>query len=219
MMREQTSPRFRSQPGLLPGMLKRTKYSRLRNDSLTSLDDCPQRIKRELHLDSDFVQPDPGTSSDQGPSTLRDFIPRMANIRLHSPISLQSLRGQRTSAEDRTTDGPVSGSQWTPGPSQRPRSRGELLPHSALCRTQRPLTLHTITSLSWTPWTHTALSSETWTGTRAVHHDIKYMGSVEVTRSMRTLNFDARMQVTREAISKLCEKTSAKNSKNQEAGS
>uniref|UniRef100_A0AAQ5XW85 PID domain-containing protein n=1 Tax=Amphiprion ocellaris TaxID=80972 RepID=A0AAQ5XW85_AMPOC len=36
------------------------------------------------------------------------------------------------------------------------------------------------------------------------------MGSVEVTQSMRTLNFNTRMQVTREAISRLCERTSAK---------
>uniref|UniRef100_A0A8D3BIL9 SHC adaptor protein 4 n=1 Tax=Scophthalmus maximus TaxID=52904 RepID=A0A8D3BIL9_SCOMX len=38
----------------------------------------------------------------------------------------------------------------------------------------------------------------------------KYMGSVEVTQSMRNLDFDTRMQVTREAISRLCERTSAK---------
>uniref|UniRef100_A0A669DFZ8 Uncharacterized protein n=1 Tax=Oreochromis niloticus TaxID=8128 RepID=A0A669DFZ8_ORENI len=33
------------------------------------------------------------------------------------------------------------------------------------------------------------------------------MGSVEVTQSMRTLDFDTRMQVTREAISRLCART------------
>uniref|UniRef100_A0A8C8E1V4 SHC-transforming protein 4 n=1 Tax=Oryzias sinensis TaxID=183150 RepID=A0A8C8E1V4_9TELE len=38
----------------------------------------------------------------------------------------------------------------------------------------------------------------------------KYMGSVEVTQSMRTLDFETRMQVTREAISRLCEKTAVK---------
>ncbi|XP_061669364.1 SHC-transforming protein 1-like [Syngnathoides biaculeatus] len=37
------------------------------------------------------------------------------------------------------------------------------------------------------------------------------MGSVEVTRSMRTLDFDARKQVTREAINRLCKRTAAKS--------
>ncbi|XP_029900019.1 SHC-transforming protein 4-like [Myripristis murdjan] len=43
---------------------------------------------------------------------------------------------------------------------------------------------------------------------RVVHHHIKYMGSVEVTQSMRALDFDTRMQVTREAISRLCNRSS-----------
>ncbi|XP_077419921.1 SHC-transforming protein 1-like isoform X2 [Vanacampus margaritifer] len=45
---------------------------------------------------------------------------------------------------------------------------------------------------------------------RVVHHHIKYMGSVEVTQSMRTLDFDTRKQVTREAINRLCKRTTAK---------
>uniref|UniRef100_A0A4W6BW97 SHC adaptor protein 4 n=1 Tax=Lates calcarifer TaxID=8187 RepID=A0A4W6BW97_LATCA len=182
-MREQTLPRFKSQTGLLPGMLKRTKYSRLRNDSLTSLEDCPQRmlpLKRELGLDSDFAQLDPGTPSHHGPSTLRDFIPRVANIRLQSPISLRGLRGQMNTAGDTTIDGhtdrPLSRTEWGSGPNQRFCSQPSL---------NLPLS----------------------TGQNLTH---SYMGSVEVTQSMRTLDFDTRMQVTREAISRLCEKTSAK---------
>ncbi|XP_056243552.1 SHC-transforming protein 3-like isoform X1 [Seriola aureovittata] len=242
-MREQTLPRFKSQTGLLPGMLKRTKYSRLRNDSLTSLEDCPQRmlpLKSELHLDSDFAQLDPGTPSHHGLSTLRDFIPRVANIRLQSPISLRGLRGQRNTAGERTIDGhtdrPLSRTEWGSGPNQRfcsqpslnvHLSTGQNLTHSALRCTKRPITLHRMASLPWTPGcspcslsrdalcclqTSSAADDCTELGTanRAVHHDIKYMGSVEVTQSMRTLDFDTRMQVTREAISRLCEKTSAK---------
>ncbi|XP_018539096.1 SHC-transforming protein 3 [Lates calcarifer] len=242
-MREQTLPRFKSQTGLLPGMLKRTKYSRLRNDSLTSLEDCPQRmlpLKRELGLDSDFAQLDPGTPSHHGPSTLRDFIPRVANIRLQSPISLRGLRGQMNTAGDTTIDGhtdrPLSRTEWGSGPNQRfcsqpslnlPLSTGQNLTHSALHCTKRPITLHRMASLPWTPGcppcsqhrdglcclkASSAADDCTVVGkaNRAVHHHIKYMGSVEVTQSMRTLDFDTRMQVTREAISRLCEKTSAK---------
>ncbi|XP_044216994.1 SHC-transforming protein 1-like [Thunnus albacares] len=242
-MREQTLPRFKSQTGLLPGMLKRTKYSRLRNDSLTSLEDRPQKmlpLKRDLCLDSDFAQLDPGTPEHHGPSTLRDFIPRVANIRLQSPISLRGLRGQTNTPRDRTIDGhadrPLSRSEWGSGHNQRfcsqpsfhaPLSTVQNLTHSALHRTKRPITLHRMASLPWTPGcppcsqhkgglcclkTFSAIEDCTVVGTtnRAVHHHIKYMGSVEVTQSMRTLDFDTRMQVTREAISRLCERTSTK---------
>ncbi|XP_051235216.1 SHC-transforming protein 3-like isoform X2 [Dicentrarchus labrax] len=242
-MRERILPRFKSQTGHLPGMLKRTKYSRLRNDSLTSLEDRPQRmlpLKRDLCIDSDFAQLDPGTPTHHGPSTLRDFIPRVANIRLQSPISLRGLRGQTNTAEDRATNGhtgrPLSRTECNSGPNQRfcsqpslnvPLSTGQNLTHSALRCTKRPITLHRMASLPWTPncppcshhrdglccWkTSSAVDDCTVvrTANRAVHHHIKYMGSVEVTQSMRTLDFDTRMQVTREAMSRLCERTSAK---------
>ncbi|KAM7405870.1 hypothetical protein PAMP_000288 [Pampus punctatissimus] len=242
-MREQTLPRFKSQTGLLPDMLKRTKYSRLRNDSLTSLEDWPQKmlpLKRDLCLDSDFAQLDPGTPAQHGPSTLRDFIPRVANIRLQSPISLRGQRGQTNTPRDRNIDGhtdrPLSRTEWGSGHNQRfcsqsslnaPISTVQNLTVSALHLTKRPITLHRMASLPWTPGcppgyqhkdclcclkTFSAEEDCTVLGTvnRAVHHHIKYMGSVEVTQSMRTLDFDTRMQVTREAISRLCERTSAK---------
>uniref|UniRef100_A0A8D3DEG3 SHC adaptor protein 4 n=1 Tax=Scophthalmus maximus TaxID=52904 RepID=A0A8D3DEG3_SCOMX len=212
-MREQTLPWFTSQTGLLPGssyivcrqyrhnqhdeyhcaayltvtlsrstgMLKRTKYSRLRNDSLTSLEDRPQimpPLKRDLPLDSDFAQLDAGTPSHHEPSTLRDFIPRVANIRLHSPTTpLPGLRGRRDAAGDRTIDGhddrPFSRTEWGSGPTQRILNNCCPVVGFSRCF-------------------------------------FKYMGSVEVTQSMRNLDFDTRMQVTREAISRLCERTSAK---------
>ncbi|XP_029310757.1 SHC-transforming protein 4-like isoform X2 [Cottoperca gobio] len=243
-MREQSLPRFKSQKGLLPGMLKRTKYSRLRNDSLTSLEDRPQKmlpLKSDLCLDSDFAQLDPGTPNHHGLSTLSDFIPRVANIRLQSPISLQGLMGQTNRARDRTIDGhadrPLSRAEWGSGPNQRfcsqtslkvPLSTGQNLTPSAPRCTKRPITLHQMASLSWTPGcppcsqhrdglcpikTSSAVDDCTAVGTanRVVHHHIKYMGNVEVTQSMRTLDFDTRMKVTREAISRLCERTSAKS--------
>uniref|UniRef100_UPI003AAB7CB7 SHC-transforming protein 1-like n=1 Tax=Centroberyx gerrardi TaxID=166262 RepID=UPI003AAB7CB7 len=237
-MREQTLPRFKAQAGLFPGMLQRTKYSRLRNDSLTSLEDRPQAalpLKGDLCLNS--AQLDPRTPSDQGPSTLKGFIPRMANIRLHSPVSLLGLRGQANRLGDRTVDGhidrPLTRPEWASGPNQRlcsqtslpvPLTTGHNQTQSALHRTKRPITLHRMASLPWTPRcpvcshrgglscskTSSAAGDCATVGPedRVVHHHIKYMGSVEVTQSMRALDFDTRMQVTREAISRLCERTS-----------
>ncbi|XP_026233495.1 SHC-transforming protein 4 [Anabas testudineus] len=242
-MREQTSPRFKSQTGLLPGMLKRTKYTRLRNDSLTSLEDRPPTmpsLKKDLCLTFDFAELDPKMPSHQGSSTLKDFIPRAANIRLQSPISLLCLRGQTSTEGDRATDGhtdrPSSRTEWGSGPSQRfcsrpalnvPPSAVQNQSHLALCCTKRPITLHRMASLPWTPGcppcpelglrslkTSSAVDDAVvGTANTVVHHHIKYMGSVEVTQSMRTLDFDTRMRVTREAISRLCERTPAKTVK------
>lgn len=217
-MREQTLPRLKSQTGFLPGrslhrhyeydgiycaaglmltlclsasagMLKRTKYSRLRNDSLTSLEDHPQRmlfpLKRDLSLDSDPVQLDSGTPTHHLPSTLRDVIPRVANIRL------QSLRGH-TACDSGHNDNPSSlGS----GSSERlcgqpsvnvPLSAGQ---NFALQCTKRPITLHRMASIPWTPGcppcshrpgvcclkTSSAIDECTVVGmaNRAVHHHIK----------------------------------------------
>ncbi|XP_032394482.1 SHC-transforming protein 3 isoform X2 [Etheostoma spectabile] len=234
-MREKALPCVKSQKGLLPGMLKRTKYSRLRNDSLTSLEDLPQRMlppREDIRLDSDFAQLDPGTPTHHGSSTLRDFIPRVANIRLQSPISLQGIRGQTNSVDiDGHTDRPLSREKWGSGPNQKCCSEPSLnVPLStnnlALRCTKRPITLHRMASVPWNPGcpfsqhrdslcrlkTSSAVDDSTVEGTadRVVHHHIKYMGSVEVTQSMRTLDFDTRMKVTREAISRLCERVSAK---------
>uniref|UniRef100_A0A3P8UI83 SHC adaptor protein 4 n=1 Tax=Amphiprion percula TaxID=161767 RepID=A0A3P8UI83_AMPPE len=124
-------------------------------------------LKGEFCLDSDFAQLDPGTPAHQGASTLRDFIPRVANIRLQSPISLRGLRGQ-TGRDRAVSSKPSSRTErFCSHPSfSVPPSTG--LIHPALRCMKRPITLHRM-----------------------------YMGSVEVTQSMRTLNFNTRMQVTR----------------------
>uniref|UniRef100_A0A1A8N732 SHC (Src homology 2 domain containing) family, member 4 n=1 Tax=Nothobranchius rachovii TaxID=451742 RepID=A0A1A8N732_9TELE len=232
-MREQTSPTFKSQSGLLPGMLKRTKYSRLRNDSLTSLEDCPDRtlpLKRDLCLDSDFAQLDPGTPSDHGPSTLRDFIPRVASIQLQSPLTLRGQREQTSTSAPK--DKPLSSTDWGLEPSGNfcrhpslndPFPTSQNLIHPTLLSAKRPIRLHRMASLPCPLCsqhgdglcclkTFSAVDDCTVVRTAkgTAHHHIKYIGSVEVTQSMRTLNFDTRMQVTREAISRLCERTSVK---------
>ncbi|XP_015231090.1 PREDICTED: SHC-transforming protein 4 isoform X2 [Cyprinodon variegatus] len=209
-------------------MLKRTKYSRLHNDSLTPSEDHPDRMlpsKRDLCLDSDFAQIDPGTPSHQGSSSLRSFIPRVANICLQSPNCMRKgQRGQANTKMDRTVskrdNRPLSrtdcasflGVSFSSGPNVIP---------PALLSTKRPITLRRMPSL---PCTLCSQQDDRLcclkavddcavvrTSNRAVHHHVKYMGSVEVIQSMRTLDFDTRMQVTREAISRLCERTSVKS--------
>uniref|UniRef100_A0A8C5DRM4 SHC adaptor protein 4 n=1 Tax=Gouania willdenowi TaxID=441366 RepID=A0A8C5DRM4_GOUWI len=213
-MRERTTSK--SPPGLpAAGMLKRTKYSRLRNDSLTSLEDNSQRMvpQKSDHQcsESDFALLHPEKSTHLRPSTLKEFIPRVANIRLQSTIAPHALRGP----DGGPSDGPLSRSN--PGPDERSSADPDLS-HPALCCIQRPITLHKMSSicpaLTEPRGSHCCLKELSAAHcavigmkSRALHHHIKYMGSVEVTQSMRTLDFDTRMLVTREAISRLCERT------------
>ncbi|XP_061819893.1 SHC-transforming protein 1-like isoform X2 [Nerophis lumbriciformis] len=177
---------------MLAGMLKRTKYSRLHEDSRTTLEDSPAVLE-------DSPAHDP-------PSTLRDFIP---NSPSQSHVSQQSLSTNRPS--DRS-----------PNVSHPPK---------------RPMTFHHMCSFPQTPsaLSTCALHKQCCSVVhRVVHHHIKtttpssqaaycvgssdsselctllYMGSVEVTQSMRTLDFDTRKQVTREAINRLCKRLSVK---------
>lgn len=186
-----------------PGMLKRTKYTRLRNDSLTSLEDGSLQmpsLKRDLCLAFDFDQLHPRMPSHHGSSTLKDFIPRVANIRLQSPILRLGLRGQTSTdgntATDRNTDRPLSRTEWGSGPNQRfgsqpalnvPPSTIQNQSLSAPCCTKRPITLHRMASLPWTPGclpcremgpcclkTSSAVDDAVvGTANRVVHHQIK----------------------------------------------
>lgn len=178
------------------GMLKRTKYSRLRNESLKSMDDWSPC------LDSDFTQPDPGTHAHHAPSTLRDFIPRVANIRIQSPISLRSLRGQTNAPKDRSlnghTDRPLSQSERGSGHNQRfclqpshnsALSTGVNLTHSPLHHTKRPL--HRMSSFPVSQHkgglcclkvpTAEEECSVVRTASRVVHHHIKVHGTTHAT--------------------------------------
>lgn len=202
IMKEQT--RLGSQPGLFPGMcfffffqwlqiyqsvfstcltvvlpsagmLKRTKYSRLRNDSLTSLEDHPQRmvpLKRDLCLDSDFA----GTSSHCGPSTLGDYIPHVDNTQHQSPTCQQKSRLQPNTAGDKParghSDKPLDG------------NFSNCLIHPALLCTKRPITLHRMASLPCPSCSQhrdhlcclkPSSATDDWTGDRAVHHHVKVL--------------------------------------------
>ncbi|XP_054627939.1 SHC-transforming protein 1-like isoform X2 [Dunckerocampus dactyliophorus] len=121
------------------------------------------------------------------PSPLRDFIPNIAAL---SHVSQQGL------SPDRPANRSDSGLDLNMG-------------HP----TKRPMTFHRVCSF---PGTSSSLSTCALHKQccsvvhRVVHHHIKYIGSVEVTQSMRTLDFDTRKQVTREAINRLCKRLSAK---------
>lgn len=194
-------------------MLKRTKYSRLRNDSVTSLEDRP--VKRNLCLNSDFLQ-------------APIWTPVQSSVQVPIQSSIQPLTQSLIQA-------PVQSSLWDFMANirrvQRPQREwtGAWRPDSdpSLTSVMRPITLQRVASLPWTlgsapsdPRDQQKRGTSHWDRdcsekTRvktAIHHNLKYMGSVEVTHSMRTLDFNTRMQVTREAINRVCERSTTKSS-------
>lgn len=174
------------------GMLKRTKYTRLRNDSLTSLEDRSEKMlpsKRDVCLDSDIAQLDPWATSHQGSSTLRNFIPRVANIRLQSPNCLRRvLRGQANTNRDNTVskqdDRPTSRTEWGSSLGMS-FSSGPNLILPTLLSTKRPITLHRMASLPSASCSHQSDGlcclkaiddcAVVRTSNRAVHHHVKVL--------------------------------------------
>lgn len=208
------------------GMLKRTKYSRLRSDSVASLEDRPKRIlslKEDLCIDADFALLGPGTPTHHGTPTVRNFIPRVANIRLQSPFSAHGL-GEGT-VSDGHSDRPLSCTGWDLGPNERLCSRpfaGEpLSTHCALSCTKRPMTLHRMASLTQTHrcapcmqhrdnvcCLKAARAAEEQTANTAVHHDIKVP---VITRSLlntlccaQNMIFFFFASLSRKLLSRLC---------------
>ncbi|XP_041917554.1 SHC-transforming protein 4-like isoform X1 [Alosa sapidissima] len=201
-MKESSLPKVCANAGLFAqrGMLYRSKYSRLRNDSVTSLEDSPQTSGGPLKVGAKAPpcvapnQPgslallDPAASPPQegGPSTLCTFIPRMANIKISSPASLLGLRR----LSPRSQPAPVS--NCCPGTTGQ---------HGASCPLARnPVCVSsprkTNMEIDWCRLDQPGCG---------VSFKIKYMGCLEVIQSMRALDFETRTQVTREAICRLCE--------------
>ncbi|XP_028812448.1 SHC-transforming protein 4-like isoform X2 [Denticeps clupeoides] len=174
------------------GMLYRSKYSRLRNDSVTSLEDSPQS---GVSLKVGTKAPEPPKSlaplDDLSPpaqetsSILCAFIPRMANMKISSPASLLGLR--------------LTARQTPPNPAGPGCCASEHhgiscpLAHNTECLSSR---CKVDMEIEWCRLANPECG---------VSFQIKYMGCLEVVRSMRALDFETRTQVTREAICRLCD--------------
>ncbi|XP_009948490.1 PREDICTED: SHC-transforming protein 1, partial [Leptosomus discolor] len=119
--------------------------------------------------------------SEDSPTTLCSFFPKMANLKLSNPANLLSLRGSSASS-----------SPGDPSPSGMlaPASGGVASPDSA-----GPGAGCT------RGWLH---PDDKVMGPGVSYH-VRYMGCVEVLQSMRALDFNTRTQVTREAIGLVCE--------------
>ncbi|XP_036298695.1 SHC-transforming protein 4 [Pipistrellus kuhlii] len=212
--------------GLLghPGMLHRAKYSRFRNESVTSLDEgspggssvgskgSPQPPYPALapHLPEE----DAPSAPQESPTPLCTLIPRMASVKLANPATLLSLKNfclgtkevprlKLQESQDPAPSSPASPEHSLNRSGSAPPQQQDLVGRRARARTPDAC-----------PFPG---PGEPAAGSRPDRHFlqhllgmgmnfyVKYMGCIEVLQSMRSLDFGMRTQVTREAISRLCE--------------
>ncbi|XP_076983933.1 SHC-transforming protein 4 [Tamandua tetradactyla] len=212
-----------------PGMLHRAKYSRFRNESITSLDEgspgvsvgakgSPQPVYPALapHLPAE----DATLASQESPTSLCTLIPRMASVKLANPATLLSLKNFCLGTKEvprlklQENQDPAPSSPASPEPSlnrvgSAPPPQPDLVGHRAhilthgACPLPRPgepapgsrQDRHFLQNLSG----------------MGMNYYVRYMGCIEVLQSMRSLDFGMRTQVTREAISRLCEAVPGSN--------
>ncbi|NXE58029.1 SHC1 protein, partial [Casuarius casuarius] len=216
-------------------LLQKSKYSHLRNESVSSLEEAAGGAGAPASPVESFAgtQSLPGSlsssslspmlplgelssESEDSPTTLCSFFPKMANLKLSNPASLLSLRG--FSAGSLKEAG-------SPGEPLAPASGGAASPDSAGPVAVCPQDMNKLSCGKKTRVEGGQLGGDEWTRhgsfvnkpTRGwlhpddkvmgpgVSYHVRYMGCVEVLQSMRALDFNTRTQVTREAIGLVCE--------------
>ncbi|XP_054858748.1 SHC-transforming protein 4 [Eublepharis macularius] len=208
-----------------PGMLHRAKYSRFRNESLSSFEEDAQSGPLHLkgspssHVSTPNIPVDNvAIGTPDSPVALCALIPRMANVKLSNPSTLPSLKNfcLRTKEVPRikltecatVPSSPTSSEVNLPACLSSSYPRGELdKPLKASSNIpEENLLLGTEDSAVLTKPDKDLGCKGVGPGLETgISYSIRYMGCIEVLQSMRSLDFGTRTQVTREAISRLCE--------------
>ncbi|XP_004010680.1 SHC-transforming protein 4 isoform X1 [Ovis aries] len=206
-----------------PGMLHRAKYSRFRNESITSLDEgspggstgskgSPQPPYPTLapHLPAE----DAALASQESPTPLCTLIPRMASVKLANPATLLSLKNFCLGTKEvprlklQESQDPAPSSPASPETSfnravPAPPPQRDPLGHRATSLTPDACPLPGPGEPA--PRNRQDRHSAQHLLGLGMNYYVRYMGCIEVLQSMRSLDFGMRTQVTREAISRLCE--------------
>ncbi|KAL4636143.1 SHC-transforming protein 1 isoform X1 [Arapaima gigas] len=216
-------------------LVPKTKYTHFRSESLSSTDDTnsnpslppsapltpltPPGLPSSLSSTSltPILPPPSPRPAENSPTTLCSFFPRMGSLRLGvSATLLPSLkagnRPQNTQALEESPGEPmveVPPPITAPSPPPRPsQDMNRLGGASRRARVEGG-------QLGGDEWTRHGsfvnkptrgwLHSDNVVSTTGVSYTVRYMGCVEVLQSMRALDFNTRTQVTREAVSVVCE--------------
>ncbi|NXM83558.1 SHC3 protein, partial [Oenanthe oenanthe] len=212
-------------------MLQRTKYNRFRNDSVTSVDDLFHNLPMNSKISavattsaspSYLVSPEVlRKDQEDGPTALCTLIHKVSHLKLSSTGSLLGIKNLSSAVKELAVSklqGSSSASSSAAGASD---NTCNLV--SATSCSQQDVSKMSMGKKARSEEMH--LGSEDWNQTSSfvdkssrgwlhssekilgpgVTYIVKYLGCIEVLRSMRSLDFSTRMQVAREAISRVCE--------------
>uniref|UniRef100_A0A8D0H328 SHC adaptor protein 4 n=1 Tax=Sphenodon punctatus TaxID=8508 RepID=A0A8D0H328_SPHPU len=206
-----------------PGMLHRAKYSRFRNDSITSLEEGTQSGSLNIKGSSSSHSSPPNLpiedvtlGTPDSSTTLCTMIPRMANIKLSNPSNLPGFKnfclGTKEVPRIKLTDCVTVASSPSPPEISFTSYLSTSYPRQDLDKVRvhtKPQDDCILVGSAGSVFLgklekDLVQSSETILET-GMSYCVRYMGCIEVLQSMRSLDFGTRTQVTREAISRLCE--------------
>ncbi|XP_049637401.1 SHC-transforming protein 4 [Suncus etruscus] len=215
-----------------PGMLQRAKYSRFRNESVTSLEEggppgsvgtkgAPQPPPPDLSPAPQDATP----ATQESPTPLCTLIPRLASVKLANPATLLSLKNFCLGTKEvprlklQETQDSVPSSPAPSDPSaHRTRALQDRIALLPPLPPPPPPELGGGRAAGRTPDACPLPGpGEPTPGSRpdrifmqhllgmGMNFCVRYMGCIEVLQSMRSLDFGMRTKVTRDAISRLCE--------------
>ncbi|NXM79340.1 SHC1 protein, partial [Oenanthe oenanthe] len=214
-------------------LLQKSKYSHLRNESVSSPEEAVAGVPPSPVESLASMRSLPGSLSssslshsaplgelspelEESPTTLCSFFPKMANLKLSNPANLLSLRGSSASSSPGEA-APLGMPALVPGGAASP---GSVRPVTVCSQDMNKLSCGKKTrveggQLGGDEWTrHGSFVNKPTRGWlhpddkvmgSGVSYHVRYMGCVEVLQSMRALDFNTRTQVTREAIGLVCE--------------
>ncbi|NXJ67966.1 SHC3 protein, partial [Rostratula benghalensis] len=212
-------------------MLQRTKYNRFRNDSVTSVDDLIHNLSMNSKVPSVattstarsyLVSPEVlHKDQEDGPTTLCTLIHKVSHLKLSHTGSLLGIKNLSSAVKELAVSklqGSSSASSSAAGASDNTCNVASATSSSQQDVSKMSMGKKTQSeemNLGGEDWNQSSSfvnkpsrgwlhSSEKILGP-GVTYIVKYLGCIEVLRSMRSLDFNTRTQIAREAISHVCE--------------
>ncbi|KAM4808992.1 SHC-transforming protein 3 [Rhinophrynus dorsalis] len=208
-------------------MLQRTKYNRFKNESVTPVDDLLHNLSMNSKVTTVAGSPASPPSEvlhkdqEDGATTLCTFIHKVSHLKLSGTGSLLGIKNLSSAVKE------LAGSKSPGGSPAQSTAAGATdstcnLVSTPPCSQQDVGKMNTgkksrseemnVGGEDWNQgsssfvnkprgWLH---SNEKILGP-GVTYVVKYLGCIEVLRSMRSLDFNTRTQITREAFSRVCE--------------
>ncbi|XP_073509175.1 SHC-transforming protein 4 [Phyllobates terribilis] len=219
-MKDQSQPRGHILHQLFcgyPVMLQRAKYSRFRNDSLTTTEECSPnpainaKACANSHTNAMSYIPveDLTLVAQDNTTTLCTFMPKMPHFKLSSSASLMRLRhfslGTKQVPRLKLTDSPTAPNSPTSAENTFNSYMSSTQVRQDVEVNAKPPEDCALPESEKSPPDQKNCYIQHVNMGPVLSYCVKYMGCIEVLQSMRSLDFGTRTQVTREAISRLCE--------------